>query len=80
MLVHPRPYAMPPGAPRDRVRAVEAVFLKTLKDSGVRRRSREKPNDLEPIPGTTLHNMIVEGLSMPAALKEKLKPILAPKG
>jgi hypothetical protein len=28
----------------------------------------------------TLHNMIVEGLSMPAALKEKLKPILAPKG
>jgi hypothetical protein len=28
----------------------------------------------------TLHNMIVEGLSMPAALKEKLKPIVAPKG
>jgi hypothetical protein len=26
----------------------------------------------------TLHNMIVEGLSMPAALK-KIKPILAPK-
>jgi len=24
--------------------------------------------------------MIVEDLSMPAALKEKLKPILAPKG
>jgi len=24
--------------------------------------------------------MIVEGLSMPVALKEKLKPILAPKG
>jgi hypothetical protein len=35
---------------------------------------------LNPIPGTTLHNMIVEGLSTPAALKEKLKPILAPKG
>ena len=35
---------------------------------------------LNPIPGATLHNIIVEGLSMPAALKEKLKPILAPKG
>ena len=35
---------------------------------------------LNPIPGATLHNMIVESLSMPAALKEKLKPILAPKG
>ena len=33
---------------------------------------------LNPIPGTTLHNMIVEDLSMPA-FKEKLKPILAPK-
>jgi hypothetical protein len=28
----------------------------------------------------TLHSMIVESLSMPAAFKEKLKPILAPKG
>ena len=27
-----RPYAMPPGVPRDRVRAMEAAFLKTLKD------------------------------------------------
>jgi hypothetical protein len=35
---------------------------------------------LNPIPGTTLHNMIVEGLSMPPAFKEKLKPIFAPKG
>jgi hypothetical protein len=35
---------------------------------------------LNQIPGATLHNMIVGGLCMPAALKEKLKPILAPKG
>jgi hypothetical protein len=35
---------------------------------------------LNPIPGTTLHSMIVEGMSMHAALKEKLQPILAPKG
>jgi hypothetical protein len=48
--------------------------------SGVRRRSRENASDPKPDPRTTLHNMIVEGLSMPAALKEKLKPILALKG
>jgi hypothetical protein len=35
---------------------------------------------LNPIPCTTPHNMIVEGLSMPATLKEKLKPILASEG
>jgi hypothetical protein len=31
---------------------------------------------LKPIPGDHLHNMIVEGLSMPVALKEKLQPIV----
>ena len=35
---------------------------------------------LNPIPGTTLHNMIVERLPCPRPLKEKLKPVLAPKG
>jgi hypothetical protein len=75
-----RPYAMPPGVPRDRVRAVEAAFLKTLKDPEFVAEAEKTRMTLNPIPGTTLHNMIVEGLSMPLALKEKLKPILAPKG
>ena len=35
---------------------------------------------VSPIAGTELHKMFVEGLSMPGALKQKLKPILAPKG
>jgi tripartite-type tricarboxylate transporter receptor subunit TctC len=32
-LFFPRSYAMPSGVPRDRVRAVQEAFLKTLKDS-----------------------------------------------
>jgi tripartite-type tricarboxylate transporter receptor subunit TctC len=75
-----RPYAMPPGVPQDRVRAVEAAFLKTLKDPEFVAEAEKTRMTLNPIAGTTLHKMIVEGLSMPAALKEKLKPILAPKG
>jgi hypothetical protein len=75
-LFDPRPYAMP----RDRVRAVEGAFLKTLKDPEFVTEAEKTRMTLNPIPGTTLHSVIVEGLSMPAALKEKLKPILAPKG
>jgi tripartite-type tricarboxylate transporter receptor subunit TctC len=75
-----RPYAMPPGVPQDRVRAVEAAFLKTLKDPEFVAEAEKTRMTLNPIPGTTLHKMIVEGLSMPASLREKLKPILAPKG
>jgi hypothetical protein len=65
--------------PRDPVRAVEVSF-ETLKDPEIIGEAEKTRMILKPIPGTTLHNMIVEGLSMPAALKEKLKPILAPKG
>jgi hypothetical protein len=75
-----RPYAMPPGVPPDRVRAMEAAFLKTLKDPEFVAEAEKTRMTLNPIAGTTLHKMIVEGLSMPGALKEKLKPILAPKG
>ena len=62
------------------VRAVEAAFLKTLKDPEFVAEAEKTRMTLNPIPGTTLHNMIVEGLSMPAAFKDKLKQILAPKG
>jgi tripartite-type tricarboxylate transporter receptor subunit TctC len=75
-----RPYAMPPGVPLDRVRAVEAAFLKSLKDPEFLAEAEKTRMTVSPIAGTTLHKMVVEGLSMPAALKEKLRPILAPKG
>ena len=73
-----KPYAMPPGVPLDRVR--QAAFLKSLKDPEFVAGAEKTRMTVSPIAGTDLHKMIVEGLSMPAALKEKLKPILAPKG
>ena len=54
--------------------------LCSLKDPEFVAEAEKTRMTLNPIPGTALHIMIVEGLSMPAALKEKLKPILAPKG
>jgi len=61
---------MPPGVPRDRVRVVEAAFLKALKDPEFVAEAEKTRVTVNPIPGTTLHSMIVEGLPMPAALKE----------
>jgi hypothetical protein len=69
---------MPPGVRRDRVRAVEAAFLKTLKHPEFVAEAEKTRMTLNPVSGATLH-MIVEGLSIPAALKEKLKPIPAPR-
>ncbi|MGH7927503.1 MAG: Bug family tripartite tricarboxylate transporter substrate binding protein, partial [Candidatus Binatia bacterium] len=58
-----RPYAMPPGVPADRVRAVEAAFLKALKDPEFLAEAKKTRMTLSPIAGTDLHKMITEGLS-----------------
>jgi len=70
-LVRPsRPYAMAPGVPRDRVRAVEAAFLKTLKDPEFVAEADKTRMILNPIPGTTLYNMIVEACPCPLLSKK----------
>ena len=53
------------------------IFPETLRDTEFVAEAEKTRMTLKPIPGATLHKMIVEGLSMLAALKEKLKPILA---
>ena len=74
-----RPYAMPPGVPLERVRAVEAGFLKSLKDPEFVAEAEKTRMTVSPISGSDLQKMFAEGMSMPAALKAKLKPILLPK-
>jgi len=74
-----RPYAMPPGVPLDRVRAVEAAFLKSLKDPEFVAEAEKTRMTVSPIAGSDLQKMFAEGLSMSSALKAKLKPILVPK-
>jgi len=56
---------MPPGVPRDRVHAVEAASLKTLKDLEFAAEAEKTRMTLNPIPGNTSHSMIAEELSMP---------------
>ena len=74
-----RPYAMPPGVPLERVRAVEAAFLKSLKDPEFVAEAEKTRMTVSPIAGSDLQKMFAEGLSMSSALKAKLKPILLPK-
>ena len=57
----------------------EAGLLKMLRDPEFVAEAEKTGMTLNPIPGNTLQSMIVEGISMPAALEEKLKPVIAPK-
>jgi tripartite-type tricarboxylate transporter receptor subunit TctC len=73
-----RPYAMPPGVPADRVAAIEAAFQKTLRDPEFLAEAEKSRLTVSPITGAQLRGMVLEGLGMPAQLKEQLRPILFP--
>ena len=73
-----RPYALPPGVPADRVRALEAAMQKSLRDPELLAEAEKSRLSLGPITGAQLRGMIADGLSMPARLKEKLRPMLSP--
>ena len=75
-----RPYAMPPGVPMDRVNAVRDAFQRTLRDREFLAEAAKSKMSVAPIKGEDLLRMFNDGLAMPAAIKEKLRPILAPKG
>ncbi len=79
-MFDPRPYAIPPGVPRDRVRTVEAAFLKTLKDPEFVAETEQTRMTLNPISGTILHNMIVEALSIPRGPQRKAQAYLCAEG
>ena len=69
-----------PGVPQDRARAMEVAFQKTLGDPELLAEAEKSKLNISPISGAQLRKMIVEGLSMPAQLKQKLRPMLAPAG
>jgi hypothetical protein len=73
-----RPYALPPGVPQDRVKAIVAAFQKTLRDPELIAEAERSKLNISPISGAELRSMILEGLSMPKNVKEKLRPMLAP--
>ena len=75
-----RPYALPPGVPQDRVKAIEAAFQKALRDPELLAEAERSKLNINPISGAELRSMILEGLSMPKSIKEKLRPMLAPAG
>ena len=51
-----RPYAMPPGVLLDRVRAIQAAFLKSLKDPEFVAEAEKTRMTVSPIAGTDLHS------------------------
>lgn len=71
-----RPFYMPPGTPKDRVRTLRTAFEATLKDPAFLAEAEKMKLTIEPVRGDELTRMIHGLFALDPALLAKLKSIL----
>lgn len=71
-----RPYLMPPGTPKDRVRLLRKAFMATLKDPEFVADATKAKLDLSPLSGEELEKTVLEIYEAEPAVVAKLKEIL----
>jgi hypothetical protein len=74
-----RPYALPPGTPKDRVQLLRRALLQTLKDPEFLADAQKAKLDVEPISGEELEKKISRMSQLNPSLVAKLRDILIPK-
>jgi tripartite-type tricarboxylate transporter receptor subunit TctC len=74
-----RPYALPPGTPKDRVQLLRRAFLQTLKDPEFLADAQKAKLDVEPISGEELEKKIGRLSKLNPSVVAKLKDILIAK-
>jgi tripartite-type tricarboxylate transporter receptor subunit TctC len=71
-----RLYAVAPGTPPDRVQALRAAFLETVRDPEFLADARQAKLDVDPIPGEELAGLVEELFRLDPAIVAKLREIL----
>lgn len=71
-----RPYVLPPGTPKDRVRLMRQAFVDTLKDKDFLAEAEKSKLDLDPLTGEELEAKVSGLFKLNPALVAKLKEAL----
>jgi hypothetical protein len=71
-----RPFVMPPGTPKDRVQAMRAAFLATLKDPAFLAEAEKSKFDVDPVTGEALEKIVAGLYRMNPAILVQLKAVL----
>ncbi|MBI4529289.1 MAG: hypothetical protein HY695_36280 [Deltaproteobacteria bacterium] len=74
-----RPYAAPPGTPKERVRILRKAFQETLKDPEFLAEAKKTNLAIDPVAGEELEKIVGDLMKMEPAQVAKLKEILLPK-
>ena len=71
-----RPYALPPGTPRDRVPVLRRAFLATLRDPEVAADAKKARLDVSPTPGEEVERLVADLFTLDPAPAARLRSIL----
>jgi tripartite-type tricarboxylate transporter receptor subunit TctC len=71
-----RPYALPPGTPKDRVQLLRKAFLETFKDPTFIAETKKSNLEVDPVSGEDLEKLIMGVFNLQPSLVAKLKNVL----
>lgn len=73
-----RPFALPPGTPRDRVQILSKAFQDTLKDPAFVAEAQKARLAVNPVTGEEMSRLVADAFTLDPALVGKLKAALYP--
>jgi tripartite-type tricarboxylate transporter receptor subunit TctC len=71
-----RPYALPPGTPKDRVQLLRRAFRETLKDRDFLAEAMKSKLDIDPLTGEEVEKIVAGLFKLDSALVTKMAEIL----
>jgi tripartite-type tricarboxylate transporter receptor subunit TctC len=71
-----RPLTAPPGTPPDRVAALRAAFLATMKDPDFVKEAEAGNFEVDPVDGLRMQKIAEELIALPAAVKARARPLI----
>jgi tripartite-type tricarboxylate transporter receptor subunit TctC len=71
-----RPFALPPGTPKDRVQVLHQAFHSTLKDPAFLAETQKANLSIDPITGAEMSRLVSEVFALDPATRAKLKEAL----
>ena len=66
-------YMLRPGVPADRAAVLEAAFAKTFADRNFQAEAEKAQLEIAPLYGESIRQIVADFLTMPPAVKERLK-------
>jgi hypothetical protein len=71
-----RPYSLPPGTPKDRVKILQKAFMDTMKDPEFLADAKKSQLDIDPVAPEEVEKTVARFFKLDAALVAKLREIL----